>query len=363
MKVATLTFQNTTNYGASLQCYALYRTLQLLGADPAVIDYNSPYLNKPYKFAALKEKGLIRYILGNLWTLMRLPRIKSFNEFNKNIKFTKQVDECSIKSLEAEYDLFITGSDQVWNGSLSAYDTNYFLSFVKDEKKKASYAASFGFLEVPENKKEWYKEQLMGHHFYNVRETSGQKIVKDLTGEDAKLTIDPTLLLPREEWIKVMKKNKIKEPYILVYQITPSKKITQIVEVLRKKTGYKVLAIPFIVDLPHRFKSLISIGPSDFIGLFCNASYVVTDSFHGTAFSLIFNKNFWTLSRKNESRITSLLDILGLEDRILYFEDDLRMNLTQPINYDNANIKFKSYRENALTIIKDMINESMQCEK
>ena len=124
-----------------------------------------------------------------------------------------------------------------------------------------------------------------------------------------------------------------------------------------------MLAIPFIADLPHRFKSLFTIGPSDFIGLFCHASYVVTDSFHGTAFSLIFNKNFWTLSRKNESRITSILNILGLEDRILYFEDDFSMNLTQPINYDNANIMFKSYRENALKIIKDMINERMQCKK
>lgn len=363
MKVATLTFQNTTNYGASLQCYALYRTLQILGADAAVIDYNGPYLNKPYKLAALKEKGLIRYILGNIWTLIRVPRIKSFNEFNRNIKFTRRVDEHSIKSLEPEYDLFITGSDQVWNGSLSTYDTNYFLSFVKDEKKKASYAASFGFLKVPEGKEEWYKEQLSGYHYYNVRETSGQKIVKEMTGEDAKLTIDPTLLLQRDEWMKVMKEPKNKEPYILVYQITPSKKITQAVEKLRKETGYKVLAIPFIADFPHRFKSLITIGPSDFIGLFCHASFVVTDSFHGTAFSLIFNKNFWTLSRKNESRITSLLNILGLEDRILYFEDDLSINLTQPINYENANIMFESYRENALTIIKDMINERMQCKK
>ena len=209
MKVATLTFHNTTNYGASLQCYALYRTLQLLGVDAAVIDYNSPYLNKPYKLAALKEKGLIRYILGNIWTLMRCPRIKRFNEFNRNIKFTRRVDEHSIKSLELEYDLFITGSDQVWNGSLSAYDTNYFLSFVKDEKKKASYAASFGFLKVPEGKEEWYKEQLSGYHYYNVRETSGQKIVKEMTGEDAKLTIDPTLLLQRDEF---MKEPPIKEP-------------------------------------------------------------------------------------------------------------------------------------------------------
>lgn len=358
MKVATITFQNTTNYGASLQCYALHRALQMLGADTEVIQYDSPYLNKPYKMAALREKGIIRFILGNIWTLMRTPRNGNFAEFNKNIKFTRTVTPATIGSLESEYDLFLTGSDQVWNGNLSGHDPNYFLGFVKDNRKKGSYAASFGFLNVPEGETEWYKKQLAGYKYYNVRETSGQKLVKELTGCDAKLTIDPTLLLKQDEWKKVMKAPNINEPYILVYQITPSRKLSEVVNKLKKQTGHKVIAIPFIMDWPHKFKSMFTIGPAEFLGLFCNASYVVTDSFHGTAFSLIFNCNFWTLSSRKESRITSLLEILGLGNRILYFDDAVNNDLTIEASYNDTNIKFDEYRQKALDVIKSMINET-----
>lgn len=165
MKIATITFQNTNNYGASLQCYALHRALMLLGAETRVIQYDSPYLNKPYKLAALREKGLFRFVLGNIWTLLRSPRNKKFGEFNKNIKFTRKVNEKTICSLASEFDLFITGSDQVWNGNLSGHDSNYFLSFVKDSKKRASYAASFGFLNVPSGELEWYKQQIAGYRY------------------------------------------------------------------------------------------------------------------------------------------------------------------------------------------------------
>lgn len=359
MKVATITFQNTNNYGATLQCFALHRTLKILGAETEVVQYNSPYLNKPYKIRALKEKGFIRFVLGNIWTLMRTPRNKNFAEFNKkNIAFTRTVDSYTIASLEPDFDLFITGSDQVWNGNLSGHDPIYFLNFIKENKKKGSYAASFGFVNIPKEDYDWYKEQLTGFRYYNVRETSGQKIVKELTGCEAKLTIDPTLLLEQNEWKKVMKVPNIKGSYILVYQISPSRKLSEIVANLRVKTGYKVVAIPFVMDWRYKFKSMFSIGPAEFLGLFCNASYVVTDSFHGTAFSLIFNKKFWTLSSRKESRITSLLDILGLDDRILYSDEPVNIDLTREIYYDNANVKFDKYRQSALTIIKEMINEN-----
>ncbi len=356
MKVATLTFQNTTNYGAALQCYALYRSLQLLGAEAAVIQYNGPYLNKPYKIAALKEKGVVRYILGNVWTLLRKPRSKQFRKFQSNIQFTRCVNEKTIHELEAEYDLFITGSDQVWNGSLTAYDTNYFLSFVKNISKKASYAASFGFLKVPEEKKSWYNENLTGFKYYNVRETSGQDIVKEVTGSEAKLTIDPTLLLTSDEWEKVMAPHELNEPYILTYQISPCRKMTEVIKKIKEETGYKVIAIPFVMDFYFNYQSRINIGPAEFISLIKNASYIVTDSFHGTAFSLIFNKNFWSLSSRKESRITSILKILGLDQRIIYFDDELHQNLLESVAYNEAGARLEEYRQNALSLLKDMID-------
>lgn len=356
MKVATITFHNTTNYGAALQCYALHRTLQLLGAESEVIQYNGPYLNKPYKIAALKEKGVVRYILGNIWTLLRMPRSKHFKKFQSNIQLTRCVNEKNIYELEEEYDLFITGSDQVWNGSLTAYDTNYFLSFVKNASKKASYAASFGFLKVPEEKRNWYKEYLNGFKYYNVRETSGQGIVKELTGNEAKLTIDPTLLLTSDEWTKVMAPLQSKDPYILTYQISPCRKMTEVIKKIKKETGYKVIAIPFIMDFFFNYQSKFTIGPAEFISLIKNASYIVTDSFHGTAFSLIFNKNFWSLSSRKESRITSILKLLGLDQRIIYFDEELHQNLLEDVGYEGAGTKLEEYRLNALSVLKGMID-------
>ena len=141
MKTATITFQNTNNFGAALQCYALQTTIKQLGAENEVLDYTSPYLNKSYKLSVLKEKGLVRYVLGMAYAMLRAPRNGAFVHFRKLLRLSKPLDKQNIYTIQDDYDLFISGSDQVWNGSLVGYDDTYFLGFVTDKAKKGSYAA------------------------------------------------------------------------------------------------------------------------------------------------------------------------------------------------------------------------------
>lgn len=355
MKTATLTFQSTNNYGAALQCYALQKALTDLGIENDVIDYASDFLNKPYKKEVLKEKGFIRYCLGNAYALIRSPRNKKFKEFRSNLKLSEHVTKCTIDTIEEKYDKFIVGSDQVWNGSLIGYDDTYFLKFVHNQSKKLSYSASFGFKTVPSELEGKYKSLLDGFDYYCVRESTGVEIIDKLLGKKAYHTIDPTLLLKPEDWENVMKAPQVKDKYILVYQIEPSKHLIQVVENLRLATGYRVIAIPFVMGAYPKAKSMFTAGPAEWIGLFRNAEYIVTDSFHGTAFSTLFNKKFWSCVDKNESRKTSFLNQIGLENRLIYSERSIPSGLLDDIDFTKANTVLFKERKRCLSILKEMV--------
>ena len=358
MKTATITFHNTNNFGAALQCYALQQSLLALGVENEVLDYTSPYLNKPYKLSALREKGGGRYFLGMAYSLLRMPRNKAFRKFRRLLILSKPLNKDTIKTIENEYDLFITGSDQVWNGSLVGYDDSYFLYFVKDRDKKGSYAASFGFLNIEEELKPKYRELLQNYKYYNVRETSGLGILKDLFGVDANVTVDPTLLIDKDSWSRVANNVGINEPYILVYQISPSGKLIEVVKQLTKQTGLKIVAVPFIMGCYFDYIPKPTLGPSEWVGLFQNASYVVTDSFHGTAFSMIFNRNVWCCIPENDSRISSFLSIVGIPERLIYPSTTIPKNLTEVIPFGQINIKLGEIREQGLAALRTMVYEN-----
>lgn len=358
MKTATITFHNTNNFGAALQCYALQKSLLLLGTENEILNYTSPYLNKPYKFSALKEKGPIRYFLGMVYSLLRSPRNKAFKEFRCLLKLSKPLDKISIQNIEKEYDLFITGSDQVWNGHLVGYDGSYFLDFVKDQNKKGSYAASFGFLRISDELKSKYRELLDNYKYYNVRETSGREILKDLFNIEANVTVDPTLLVSKEEWNTIAKDAGIKGKYILVYQISPSSKLIEVLKQLKHQTGLKIVAVPFIMGAYIDYIPKPTLGPSEWVYLFKNASYVVTDSFHGTAFSMIYNRNVWCCIPERESRINSFLEILGIPERLIYPQTTIPNDLTEQISFDQINCKLAEIRNKGLGILKSMVDEN-----
>tara|TARA_B100000989_G_C19523226_1_gene465362 strand:- start:728 stop:1825 length:1098 start_codon:yes stop_codon:yes gene_type:complete len=352
-KTATLTFQNTENYGALLQAYALQKKLLSMGVENEVLNYHCEYLGKPYGFSALKRKGVIRYFLGIAYSLVRIPRKANFKKFRSLIKMTRALRLDDLNSLNESFDAFIAGSDQVWNDSITNFDSSYYLDFVDSPEKKMSYAASFGFETIPENLKTKYRELLKEFSIFNMREESGVKNIEMLLNKSANLVLDPTMLLTREEWEKVSTPSVRKNKYILVYQTTTSSFLVNIVKKLSISTGYKVICIPFPLGGFLKSRLELTAGPSEWIGLIRDAEIVITDSFHGSAFSILYNKEFYVCLTDGATRITNLLNLFTLNNRIC--NEYPKLDLNEKINWDRVNKKLIEERHKSVECLEAML--------
>tara|TARA_S200000501_G_scaffold377914_1_gene438138 strand:- start:14073 stop:15170 length:1098 start_codon:yes stop_codon:yes gene_type:complete len=353
-KTATLTFQNSENYGALLQAYALQKKLFSIGVENEVLNYRCEYLGKPYGFSALKRKGVIRYFLGIAYSLVRIPRKSNFKKFRSLIKMTRVLKLDDLNSLNENYDAFIAGSDQVWNDSITNFDSSYYLDFVDSPEKKMSYAASFGFETIPENLKPKYRKLLKEFSVFNMREESGVKNIKMLLNKSANLVLDPTMLLSKKEWDKVASSSVRKNKYILVYQTTISSFLVNIVKALSISTGYKIICIPFPLGGFLKSKFELTAGPGEWIGLIRDAEIVITDSFHGTAFSILYNKEFYVCLTDGVTRITNLLNLFELDNRICI--EYPKLNLNKKINWDRVNKKLIEERHKSTECLEAMLN-------
>lgn len=352
MKIATITFQNADNYGAMLQCYALQKAITRIGHKCDVIDYDCEYLSKPYSIAALKRKGLVRFILGNINVLVRYPRKKNFQKFRAKISKTISVNKNNIKNLNIDYDFFITGSDQVWNYQLTDFDTSFFLDFVNDGDKKISYAASLGFDDFPDNIASQYYDLLKDFKYISVREKSAKKLLDSFLNRGVQVVLDPTLLLVKEDWDRVLVEPKISK-YIFVYQLSPSRYFTSILKELKQKTGLKIVAIPFVMGAVYADIDMLA-GPSEWIGYIKNAEYIVTDSFHASVFALVYNKKLYSCVNESASRIVDLLSTVEME--CFLFRKGREFSLINDVDYTNANKFLTEQREQSLKLLEDMIS-------
>lgn len=348
MKIGTLTYHRAVNYGAVLQTYALQKVLDKLNIESEVIDYRAPYIEwiyKPFCMRNVKNLGDVLKIIEG--APIKYKKKKQFYKFiNKHIKLSKEIYTVeNIKKANDVYDAFLTGSDQVFNLDCSNNDKNYFLDFVSDIKKKNSYAASFGFDNVPNGQENEYKELLATFNNISVREKQGVKIVKDIVDKDAIEVLDPTLLLSKKEWEQIVEESKVKEKgYILIYAMKPSEVLMKSASKLSEMTG---LEIVFLKDsltkegqniLDKNIKYVKHVDPEEFIELFSKAEYVITNSFHGTAFSINFNKKFFMElldSKMNvNSRLENILDMLDLRNRQILSLDSIT---TDEIDYERVN--------------------------
>ncbi len=352
MKIATLTYQRHDNYGAMLQCYALQKKIEETGVEAEVIDYICEVSGNPYGLTALKAKGIKRYITGIIGAITRLPRIKSFEKFRKLIKMSKTVTKNDISQLGACYDGYIVGSDNVWNSDITGLDENYFLSFVADNRKKTSFAASFGNSKIKDEHRTRYKKLLSDFTILTSREETGANLIRDLTGKEAEAVCDPSLLLTLEEWDALAIDTPEKEPYLLAYQMVPSRTFVNFVKKVAKKKSLKVIYIPF----PYSFiecKIKLRIGPLEWLGLFKKAEYVITDSFHGCVFSVIFKKQFVVRISQLGERIENLLETLTLKNRIVTNPDEVFIQ--ENIDYSKIEPFLELYRERSEKKLNEII--------
>lgn len=352
MKIATLTYQRHDNYGAMLQCYALQKKIESYGIETEVIDYICDVSENPFGLRALRTKGIKKYITGSIGAITRLPRAKRFTEFRRLLKMSATVTKKNISQLGKEYDGFIVGSDNVWNTDITGLDEMYFLSFVADKRRRASYAASFGSSKIKESDKDRYTTLLADFAIINCREKSGAKLAADLTGKRTDTGCDPSILLTKEEWSDLAISPREKKPYLLAYQMVPSSGFVKLVRTVAKAKGLNVIYIPF----PYGFLSCeckLSIGPLEWLGLFKEAEYILTDSFHGCAFSILFNKQFAVQISQLGERIDNILSIVDLKSRVVDTSNDVQ-DLPM-IDYSIVNNKIELFRKESEDKLKQIL--------
>lgn len=332
-KVGIITITHGTNYGNRLQNYATQKVLEDLGVKAETIYHyygkggkSQSFYNKLIGKIYDVKKNNLRYLLNQvirrkLNNKAKQEREKSFAEFNnKYIKFSKfKTTSYDIPSeLDANYDYFLCGSDQIWNPYHTESANVYFLTFTKYEKSIA-FAPSLGVSEFPYEMRQSYIKMINQIKYLSVREKAGYDIIRELTGRKAEVLVDPTLLLNREEWLEISKepKCKPKSNYILTYFLGEKDKSSiRRIEIIAKENKMEVFNL-----LDRNNIEKYSVNPSEFIALIKDASLVCTDSFHGSVFSIIMRVPFIVFERKGKeismnSRIDTLLSTLKLKSRL-----------------------------------------------
>lgn len=377
-KIGIITIVKANNYGAELQSYALQQKLNMLGYDAEIIDYlfyKNPLFRKTqkakpvFKFSLKKQIKEFAFIkLQNLKNIFFRKNVKlrnkKFDLFHKeNTRFSETfftIDK--LYDTELHYDVYISGSDQIWNPNLYSSLEPYFLTFAPKDAKKISYASSFGISHLPNQYIEKYKRWLEGYKAISVRENTGVKIIEQL-GLKSEWVLDPTLLLTKGEWTKIEKPINVPDKYILVYELINSKFLEIFAAHMSNMMGYKVVRICKDVFTPknkNNFINIMDAGPAEFVYLFNHADYIITNSFHGSAFSINFNKNFYVVLPKhkdNNSRQISLLELFKLQNRIIYEDSDINSINISDIEYNCVNKKLNEQRELSINFILNSINE------
>ncbi len=341
MKIGIITFQRAQNYGAVLQAFALKTYLKSLGHEVSVVDYRSAAIEDGYKIFDLRKlivKNPKKLIYRNLKFIRTLSTsIKRSKAFNKFI-----LDHLSLSSTAemASFDIFVIGSDQVWNPVITrGYDPLFFGLFDKgDTQRVISYAASAGWAEKDLDLA--VMKNALGHfERVSVREDSLRALLAPLVSGGVQTVVDPTLLLGVEQWGKIAERpNNIPDRYLLMYQMFPCDNSERIAHEIADKLGIKVIEIDGYVRKKATDTFLSACRIEEFVWLFKNAEFVVTSSFHGTAFSLINSIPFYAIEVDGEAnnRVRSLLAKLNLSDRIIDEHQsvephDIDYNKVQPL--------------------------------
>ncbi len=338
MSIGIITHHAAHNYGAMLQAYALQKYLKI-NYDKNVENINFKTDEGINAYAIFKKPKKLR---GYVWFLLKFihynelkKRHQAFENFLENYidKTNRYKSYEELITSPPNFDYYISGSDQVFSprnpikGAINAY----YLNFGDADIKRIAYAPSFGYKTIPEGEKDLIKTLLNRFDDLSAREISGCKIIKELTGKEVPNVLDPVFLLNIEEYRKISKPVKLKyNNYILCYALVGMKKQIPLALNLKEITGLPIVLIKDSALLPVKGvdKIIRFAGPREFLWLFDNADYVVTDSFHGTAFSLVFKKNFFSTIAFPEKaeRIYSILKETDLEDRIVDKPDEIDKN-------------------------------------
>lgn len=348
-KVGILTFQESLNYGAALQCYSLFEALRNLQCMPVVINYRNPLIasNEGIIIGARPKVAAIALMRN------RSRKIRAFSDFLRaETNLTPPCDRKAIHDTCSALDCVITGSDQVWNVNLTDNDSTYFLDFLAGPDQRKSYAASIGYSELPESFD--YAAALSGFSSLLLREETGARLVKSiLPDSNPQVVLDPTLLLSHEAWGQIGREcRSAGRRFVVCYTVSERQKTLQVAQRLGNHYSAPVVHVhPTFLDWRRTegAKNLWDASPYEFVWLFQNASASVVSSFHGVCFSILNHLNFYYATdvgaSAKASRIIDLLDLLGIKGRSV---DDYLAGTQIPIDWESVDIRLEELREDSL---------------
>ena len=364
MKIKTITCHDVYNHGASLQAYALQTYLSSLGHDVEIIDYKPDYLSNHYNLWSVSNPVFDKLIVKQLYLLAKLPgrlfalrRKRKFDEFSqKYLRLTSKQYHSNeeLKTNPPRVDVFIAGSDQIWNTLFrNGRDAAFYLDFAPKGAKRVAYAASFATKDVVEEYKPFVCEMLQGFDSISLRERISLPLLESLGRNDGVAVSDPVFLLSKEQWNNILPTFSTEEKYLLVYDTENSKKLKDIAQSIAKERKLKIFNISgsrkSYVD-----KDLWASSPIDFVQLIRDAEYVISNSFHATAFSLIFHREFCVVNRSEaiNERMLSLLEQYGLQERLI---TDIAKGLLSSIDYSKVQPKIEQDIEASKQYLRDAI--------
>ena len=371
-QIAIMTWHTYQNYGSVLQASALYYNVQKLGYEPKFVQYLPKGKTKSYPRVDLAKRAInkIKTRTNTVYSSNKQTKLYS----NYLVERTSCTAPCKTYSelhdLNNEFSAFVCGSDQIW--SPLCYDSKYFLDFVENTEKMVSYAPSIGSTRINDP---IIREKMIQHisrfKHLAVREQQGANLIRELTGQNAKVVLDPTLLLGTREWDEfacVDEVEKIDGKYILCYFLGDDGKYMKYVRILSKKLNIPFYVIPVTVRQKNGGNAVpFEVGPSEFVSLIRNAEYVVTDSFHGIAFSVNYNKPFSIFKRfkdndpeNQNSRIFNLLQMLGLEERLADYKNTKSIQGVVNCDFTNANQKLQEKRDYSIEYLKRALTSAVK---
>lgn len=360
-KVGLMTWFTYDNFGSLLQCKATMKVVEKLNYQIELINYlpKKNYSKPSSKINILKK--IIKGIIKNKSIEIKNMNMNLFREKLKKSKMVRTKSELYL--LNNEYDTFICGSDQIW--APTVYDENYFLAFVRDEGKKIAYAPSIGLPEISDSHvRENMKNLISKFKYLSIREEQGAKIIEELTDKKAKIVLDPTLLLSKNEWKEEFVKLGY-DNYILGYFLGKNRKYYKVCQKIAKKLNKKLLILPTSnSDLYKKECLKDDLGPREFLSLINSADLILTDSFHGTIFSINFEKPVIAFKRfkdnrsSQNSRIYNILNKLELND--ILFEENINFSIQRArnIDYEKVKNKLESLKKESLSYLETSLKKS-----
>lgn len=355
VKVGIITFHNAINYGALLQTYALQKSITNMGYEAEIINYSNSNIDKIRKKPCWKQyRNPFNYHNDKLIYEVEIVKEKKLRDFlNARINKTEKINRENITKVSSKFDVVFTGSDQVWNDSITDFDDTYYLDFVPAEKR-CSYAASIGKEIIPAENVPRMQKLLSNYHAISVREETAKEALKTQMGILATRVLDPTLLISEREYEKLARK-PVKKRYVLLYMLLYSESLVQSAKKMAKEKGVPVFGIN---SSGKRIKGIVDYsdaGIEEWLGLFLNAEFVFTNSFHGTAFSINFNKQFNVelppARIQASSRVKDILKIFDLEKQVIE-NGETKSNI---INYELVNRILSTEREKSRKFLLNAI--------